>query len=178
LWPAVLDALPEGSGLHVGSSMPVRGLDTFGGSTAKALRISANRGLNGIDGFIATLLGLALGDGRPWLGVLGDLTFLHDVGALQAARQLDVTATLVVCNNNGGAIFKGLPVSQHSQIFDRYFRTPQAADLALLCAACACGHEVVYTPAGLRQAVATALARPRDRGLHVIEALFDGAAPP
>jgi 2-succinyl-5-enolpyruvyl-6-hydroxy-3-cyclohexene-1-carboxylate synthase len=178
LWPAVLAALPEGAGLHVGSSMPVRGLDTFSGAGAKALRISANRGLNGIDGCIATLLGLALGDRRPWLGVLGDLTFLHDVGALQAARQGPVTVTLVVCNNHGGAIFGGLPIAQHTDVFERYFRTPQAADLGLLCAACACGHEVVYTPAGLRQAVATAMARPEDGRLHVIEALFDGAAPP
>lgn len=169
-WPILLRAMPENSGLHVGSSMPVRDLDSFGGVVQHNLRISSSRGLNGIDGFIATLAGLALGDSRPWLGVAGDLTFLHDIGALQSARQLRVSATLVVLNNGGGEIFAKLPIALHTQVFERYFRTPQAADLGLLCAACACSHEVVYTPAALGQAVTRAMRRPADGRLHVIEA--------
>lgn len=170
LWPKLIGALPAGAGLHVGSSMPVRDFDRFGGMGPLSLRVSASRGLNGIDGFIATVTGLALGDNRRWTGVLGDLTFLHDVGALQAARQLQVTATLVVVNNSGGEIFTKLPIAQHEALFERYFRTPQEADIGALCRACACSHEVVYTGAALGDAVAWASTRPADGRLHVIEA--------
>lgn len=177
VWPTLVAALPPQAGLHVGSSMPVRDLDRFGGVGPHPLRVSASRGLNGIDGFIATLTGLALGDRRPWLGVLGDLTFLHDVGALQAARQLQVTATLVVLNNGGGDIFAKLPIARHTELFERYFRTPQQADIGLLCRACACSHEVVYTGAALGDAVARALSRPADARLHVIEVPVAPSAP-
>jgi 2-succinyl-5-enolpyruvyl-6-hydroxy-3-cyclohexene-1-carboxylate synthase len=161
LWPVLLDALPAETRLHVGSSMPVRDLDRYGLPTSKVLHISSSRGLNGIDGTVATVTGLALAHPHLTVGVMGELTFLHDVGALQAARQFAVQAILVVINNGGGAIFDHLPVAAHTEIYQDYFRTPQQADIGALCRACACEHEVVYTPAALKQALADACARQR-----------------
>ncbi len=104
----LLTALPAGSLLFSGNSMPIRELDSFSGSDAKPLRILANRGTSGIDGNISTLLGLASVQGDSCcVGLIGDLAFCHDMNGLLAAEGR--RATLVVINNGGGGIFRYLP---------------------------------------------------------------------
>ena len=51
------------------------------------LRVLANRGANGIDGFVSTVIGVAqAGSGsRSRVGLCGDLCFLHDVNGLLGA---------------------------------------------------------------------------------------------
>jgi 2-succinyl-5-enolpyruvyl-6-hydroxy-3-cyclohexene-1-carboxylate synthase len=130
----VLRSLRPGSTVHVAASMPIRDMNAFGG-TAKVLRVHANRGVNGIDGLIATAAGESLAAGRATL-ICGDLAFLHDVGGLLAAGALRVQLDVVVINNQGGGIFAHLPISEHRLVFDRLFRTPQPTRIAPLVAAC------------------------------------------
>ena len=69
--------------LLVGNSLPIRDLDLFCSRIPKNVQIFANRGVNGIDGHIATACGLATA--RPEVKtvlVCGDLTALHDISAL------------------------------------------------------------------------------------------------
>lgn len=53
----VVENCPPHTLLTVGSSMPIRDIDTFGGGTGTPLRIFGNRGANGIDGLVSSALG-------------------------------------------------------------------------------------------------------------------------
>ncbi|QIN79928.1 2-succinyl-5-enolpyruvyl-6-hydroxy-3-cyclohexene-1-carboxylic-acid synthase [Rubrobacter marinus] len=114
---------PEGHGLVVGNSMPIRDLDTFATTDGAPLPVAANRGASGIDGTVATTAGFARGLGAPVTLVLGDLALLHDLNSLAMLRDLPVT--VVVVNNDGGGIFSFLPVAGHGELFEPYFGTPQ-----------------------------------------------------
>ena len=67
--------------------------------------MSANRGLNGIDGQISTFLGLCQPNRQNW-AILGDLTTLYDMAGFWILPQLEqMNATIVVVNNGGGKLF-------------------------------------------------------------------------
>lgn len=112
------------------SSMPIRDIEWYA-PTADGLLVYANRGANGIDGVIATGIGVATELGAATV-YLGDVAFLHDVSslALLAARGLDVR--VVVTNNDGGAIFSYLPQASAlpSATFETLFGTPHGIDIA------------------------------------------------
>ncbi len=124
----VLASLPAGADLVVASSMPVRDLEWFGGTNLG--RVFANRGANGIDGVVSTAVGVAL-SGRPTVALVGDLAFLHDTNALLGVADRDVCLTVVVVDNDGGAIFSFLPqaAAMESAEFERLFGTPHGLDL-------------------------------------------------
>ncbi|HZO13750.1 MAG TPA: 2-succinyl-5-enolpyruvyl-6-hydroxy-3-cyclohexene-1-carboxylic-acid synthase [Polyangiaceae bacterium] len=139
---AVVEALPEGTQLHLGSSMPIRDVDAFAPSCRRRIDVHVNRGANGIDGTIATALGEALAKG-PTVALLGDLTFVHDLDGLAALGELRAPLTIVVVHNGGGGIFRFLPIARHPTAFERLFATPQRADLAALCRAFDIPHRLI-----------------------------------
>jgi 2-succinyl-5-enolpyruvyl-6-hydroxy-3-cyclohexene-1-carboxylate synthase len=121
--------------LVLGASRLIRELDgTVGG---KKITVHANRGLGGIDGTVATGIGVALAG--PARGVtrilLGDLTLLHDAGALlRTPGEAMPPLQLVVGNDRGGTIFEGLEVAASAapEAFERVQLTPRDVDLAAL----------------------------------------------
>ena len=115
--------IPEGHGLVVASSMPIRDLDAFAATDGAGVPVAANRGASGIDGTVATAAGFAHGTGRPVTLIIGDLALLHDLNSLAMLRGLRVT--VIVLNNDGGGIFSFLPVSGHEAFFEPFFGTPQ-----------------------------------------------------
>ena len=95
------------------------------------VRVVANRGANGIDGFVSTAFGIA-GSSGPVVALCGDLCFLHDTNGLLAGGAAGTgerpPVTFVVIDNAGGGIFSYLP--QHGLAeFETLFATPQAVDL-------------------------------------------------
>jgi 2-succinyl-5-enolpyruvyl-6-hydroxy-3-cyclohexene-1-carboxylate synthase len=92
------------------ASMPVREADWF--LFPRACRgFYSNRGLSGIDGCIATAVGLAEGLASPVIAWVGDLAALHDLNALSLVRQSPHPICLIISNNGGGGIFSHLPVA-------------------------------------------------------------------
>ncbi len=118
--------LPENTLLLSGNSLPIRQLDWFHRGRERPLRITCNRGASGIDGNIATLLGMASACRQPVVGLLGDLTLIHDIGSLAAAKGLN--ATLLVLDNGGGGIFDHLPQAVLPE-HDALFITPNEVDI-------------------------------------------------
>jgi 2-succinyl-5-enolpyruvyl-6-hydroxy-3-cyclohexene-1-carboxylate synthase len=115
--------IPEGHGLCVASSMPIRDVDTFAATDGAIVPVAANRGASGIDGTVATAAGFARGSGLPITLLIGDLALLHDLNSLAMLRELPVV--VAVLNNDGGAIFSFLPVARHKEFFEPYVSTPQ-----------------------------------------------------
>jgi 2-succinyl-5-enolpyruvyl-6-hydroxy-3-cyclohexene-1-carboxylate synthase len=117
--------MPHSGTIFSASSLPVRHLDQFSGHNGRNLRIYANRGASGIDGTIATALGVAAaGDGGPLALVIGDLAFYHDLNSLLATRHCRTPLTIVLLNNNGGGIFHRLPIANFDPPFTDLFVTP------------------------------------------------------
>jgi len=156
----LVGGLPDGSSLVVGSSMPVRDVEAFA-RPRRGLRLHSNRGVNGIDGFVSTVLGVAAACGPgagPCASLCGDLTFLHDAGGLLEAARRDIDAVMVVVDNRGGGIFSFLPQSALAEHFETLWGTPHHLDLAALCAVHGIPAARVDRASGLVPAVTEAVA--------------------
>ncbi|WP_162834337.1 2-succinyl-5-enolpyruvyl-6-hydroxy-3-cyclohexene-1-carboxylic-acid synthase [Amycolatopsis circi] len=177
-WPSgvrvaaeLVDALPEGALLVVGSSNPTRDV-ALAGRLRPDVLVHRNRGVAGIDGTVSTAIGAATVHRAPSYALLGDLTFLHDASGLLTgpAEQLP-DLTIVVLNDDGGGIFslleQGAP--EHSASFERVFGTPHGADLGALCAGYRVPHVLAETVEEFRAALQPA------PGLRVVEVRVDRA---
>ena len=132
--------------------MPIRDLEWFGGPAEPA---HANRGANGIDGTVATAVGIALAQGPTTL-LIGDLAFLHDSSALIAVTRRAIDLQIVVVDNDGGGIFSFLPQAREltPERFEQLFGTPHGTDLERLAAAHGIDVEVIETADRLRAVLA------------------------
>ena len=183
---AVVDMAPEGSCLFMASSMAIRALDTFYTKRPKRLRVLCNRGLNGIDGTVSSAAGAAMAAGRTTL-VIGDLAMLHDLNALALQRELigapaaaraealeacgigeegAPSLSIVLLNNNGGAIFDMLPQQSDNAYFERLFLTPQDVSFGYVARAFDVPHQTVATVDAFREAYAGSLGCP---GISIVE---------
>jgi 2-succinyl-5-enolpyruvyl-6-hydroxy-3-cyclohexene-1-carboxylate synthase len=115
---------PETDSIVIGNSMPVRDLDTYRGPAAASPVVLGNRGSSGIDGTIATAVGVACGTDRGVTAIVGDQTMLHDLNSLALVRASPVPIRVVVVNNDGGGIFSFLPVAEHADLLDPLFAAP------------------------------------------------------
>ena len=162
---AVLHGVPAGGSLVVSSSMPVRDVEWFGANRSD-ITVIANRGANGIDGIVATSIGVAVAGG-PTICLIGDVAFLHDSTALIALRDRQIDLTIVVVDNDGGGIFSFLP--QHDLLdtatYEQLFGTAHGTSIAGLATAHGLRHETwptTLTPSGVRIVVA-----PSERGANL-----------
>ena len=120
--------------LWVAASQTVRIADDVLPLATSGPRVLMNRGTNGIDGLIASASGAALaGVAVRTTLVVGDIAALHDLSSLaipDGERRPDLR--VVVLDNCGGAIFRGLEQGDHefNDVFDKVFGTPTSVDLA------------------------------------------------
>lgn len=138
-WEACLE---DDAVLLLGSSNLIRDLDLVAPAAARSPQVFANRGLAGIDGTIATASGISLALNTKVRVLCGDLTFLHDLGALNIGpleRTPDVE--ILVLDDRGGGIFATLEhgqlgrTQQFGATVQRFFTTPHSANLEELASA-------------------------------------------
>ena len=115
----------------VSNSFPARDINLFG-QQPSSVPLYLNRGASGIDGITSTAMGISTGRQQSGILFTGDLAFLHDTNALLNHRKLDHSLLVVVINNNGGSIFRMLPIANNKEHFETYFETPQQADISKL----------------------------------------------
>lgn len=166
----VVDSLPEGALLVLGSSNPARDVALAARQRGDVV-VHRNRGVAGIDGLVSTAIGAAIAhSGAYAYALLGDLSFLHDGnGLLIGPDDERPDLTIVVFNDDGGGIFSLLEQGEpeHRAAFERVFGTPHGTDIGALCAAHGVGHVLVRD----RDELAGTL-RPR-AGLRVVEVRGD-----
>ena len=116
--------------------MPVRDLEWYA-RPRHDIAVHSNRGANGIDGTIATAIGIATASGSPTAVLLGDIAFLHDSTSLIGVRARGIDLTIVVVDNDGGGIFSFLPQAASLDVaqFEQLFGTPHGVKVEELAAA-------------------------------------------
>ena len=155
---ALAAKLPDPAQVFVGSSMPIRAVDSFWPYGKPRQVFLGNRGASGIDGLVSTGLGVAAAQPTvPTVLMLGDLSLYHDMNGLWALRRHGIRATVIVCDNNGGGVFNFLPQAHHTDVFEEIFATPLGLDFAQVARL----YGMVYSPvtdrSGLEPAIADAI---------------------
>ncbi len=174
----------------LGASNPVRAFD-LAVPTLEGRAVHSNRGQAGIDGTIATAVGIAVGAGR--LGeasapaservtaVMGDLTACHDASSLALAAAARAHLDIIVADDRGGGIFATLEHGRATtpEAYDRWFGVAQTVDYEALAAAYRLAFARVDNPAQLARVLETPQAGPRlvhvpvERGAHLYAAIRD-----
>lgn len=173
----VIEEIPAGSVLALGNSLPVREADTFAKARPAPLSVWSQRGASGIDGLVSSAAGIAAHTraGRATTLLLGDISFLHDVGGLWAASQVSNPLAIVVLNNGGGRIFELLPIAKAVRADElRSWTTPQDFELRHAAALYRLCFEQVTNRAALSHTLHAAWRR---AGATLIEVLLPAAAP-
>ena len=155
---AAMAVLPADAQVVVGNSSMVRDLDAYV-PTRGELTVWGRRGVSGIDGAIAHLVGVATAaPERPCIGLFGDLTLLHDLASLRLLASCAAPVVILVTHNAGGQIFAQLPIAANRAALP-LFVTPEPMDLAKICGAFGVRHLRADGPQTLDQAL-HAVARP------------------
>ena len=171
---SIVHALPSDALLFCGNSMAVRAVDTFFDPQEPTFTLLGNRGLNGIDGTLSSAIGAAQ-NFKQTVALVGDLTMLHDINALALQNEMLIrerdgharpSITIVLMNNNGGAIFDMLPQKSEEPYFERLFLTPQNVNFRLAAEAFGVPYHKATTPEMFERALSTSLATP---GIDLIE---------
>jgi len=126
----VSQLIPEGQGLFLSNSMPIRDMGQYADANGHFVCVNGNRGASGIDGLIASASGFAQGLQKPVTLMIGDLAALHDLNSLAMLRDLPAPLIIVLLNNGGGGIFSFLPIAEFKEGFEKFWGTPHAFTLA------------------------------------------------
>lgn len=100
------DLLPYDGRVYLGNSLIIRFFELI---QTKRFRIEGNRGVNGIDGQLATAIGIAESTKDVVHFILGDITTRYDLTSLP---EMPANLRLIIINNRGGRIFDMLKLDK------------------------------------------------------------------
>ena len=152
----LMKTVTYGEQLFVANSNAIRLVDRLSGVSENSFKIFGNRGVNGIDGILSTVAGLAMQTKERTYLLVGDLTLFHDMNGLQLLKSYHLPVTIILLNNNAGGIFSFL--SQRSLTaddFDPLFATPLDLDFAQVAKTYELVYQKVESEADFEQAIAT-----------------------
>ena len=114
------DLASQETDLFVANSMPIRYMNDFFKQKGQRLQIFTNRGLSGIDGNIATAIGIAKGSESSLIALIGDQAALHDLNSLSLLKP-DLKVLIIIVNNYGGSIFYKVSSQVSKDISEKFF---------------------------------------------------------
>ena len=176
--------------LVLGASNPVRAFD-LAVPTLEGCIVHSNRGQAGIDGTIATAVGICLGSGYAGeasapagtrvTAVMGDLTACHDASSLALAASVGAHLDIIVADDQGGGIFATLEHGRaaSAEAYDRWFGLAQSVDYEALAAAYGVAFARADAPRELESLLAHPTSGPRlihapvERAAHLYPAIRD-----
>jgi 2-succinyl-5-enolpyruvyl-6-hydroxy-3-cyclohexene-1-carboxylate synthase len=165
---AVVEALTTDTVLVLGNSLPIRNVEAYV-TRAERLRVVSQRGANGIDGLVSGAIGSAIACGAPTLLLLGDVSLLHDLGALASAGLVTSPLVIAVVDNAGGRIFDQLPTNKlyAGTPASRLWLTPPPPELSHAAALFGLAFVAPTGLAAISEATQTALRKPGVTLLHL-----------
>ena len=176
--------------LVLGASNPVRAFD-LAVPTLEGRIVHSSRGQAGIDGTIATAVGICLGSGYAGeastpagtrvTAVMGDLTACHDASSLALAASVGAHLDIIVADDQGGGIFATLEHGRaaSAEAYDRWFGLAQSVDYEALAAAYGVAFARADAPRELDSLLAHPTSGPRlihapvERATHLYTAIRD-----
>ena len=176
--------------LVLGASNPVRAFD-LAVPTLEGRIVHSSRGQAGIDGTIATAVGICLGSGYAGeasvpagtrvTAVMGDLTACHDASSLALAASVGAHLDIIVADDQGGGIFATLEHGRaaSAEAYDRWFGLAQSVDYEALAAAYGVAFARADAPRELDSLLAHPTSGPRlihapvERAAHLYTAIRD-----
>ena len=176
--------------LVLGASNPVRAFD-LAVPTLEGRIVHSSRGQAGIDGTIATAVGICLGSGYAGeasvpagtrvTAVMGDLTACHDASSLALAASVGAHLDIIVADDQGGGIFATLEHGRaaSAEAYDRWFGLAQSVDYEALAAAYGVAFARADAPRELESLLAHPTSGPRlihapvERAAHLYPAIRD-----
>lgn len=120
-----LKVIPNKSALHVANSSAVRNVQLY--PIDPSIRVYCNRGVNGIESTLPTVVGFAAVSVNPVYLVIGDLSFFYGLNALWNINHIKNLRILLV-NNGGGGIFHLLPGLNKSESLNEYVSAEHTTD--------------------------------------------------
>ncbi|MCQ2201453.1 MAG: 2-succinyl-5-enolpyruvyl-6-hydroxy-3-cyclohexene-1-carboxylic-acid synthase [Bacteroidales bacterium] len=133
----------ETSNVVLANSSEVRYAQTSSADACNFAMVTCNRGVNGIEGTISQAVGCALGDKkRKTIVLTGDLSFFYDHNALWNT-QLPENLRIVLINDHGGNIFRGLKGLEVSPVRDTLVMAKHSMSAEGWCADCGVAYKKV-----------------------------------
>jgi 2-succinyl-5-enolpyruvyl-6-hydroxy-3-cyclohexene-1-carboxylate synthase len=160
--------LPAGTPIFVSSSMPLRDVEMFWQPSNRHYYAYGRRGTNGIDGILASALGMAY-KYKPAILLTGDMALMHDLNSLLIQQEFKGHLSVIVINNQGGRIFEGLPIADYREPFERFVATAHSMEFQKLAEAYSISYE---TPKSWEELIEKIQVLPTS-GVRIIEIIID-----
>lgn len=160
----IIDKIKNNSLLYIGNSTVVRSFDAyFSYSNRKDLTVATNRGVSGIEGFIASSAGFIDGKEKEVYLIIGDVAFIHDLNSLYFLKDLKTPLKIILINNDGGGIFTLLPIHKEEEVL-KYITSPHGQTFEK--AAALAG--IAYLPVRSRKELNSKFEEMQDLKTHVL----------
>lgn len=114
----IMQNIKDDSHIFIANSTFIRSFDSFSNTSKeiKNIHIHSNRGASGIEGLIATTVGISDALNTSIDLYIGDISFLHDLNSLSLLKSHKEKINIFICNNQSGGIFTLLPIAKDKAI--------------------------------------------------------------